>query len=155
MNTSAIYESLKQDIHRFARSIARHEQEAHDLVQEALIKSLREEKLGDLATHKQRAWFYRVMKNQLIDERRKEKRLAEWEDDLDFPVQAIASNHMEMTELLTGLPPDQNNIVFQRFWLGFSSQEIGKQMDIPASTVRYKLHLAMKQLRKKLEEDVR
>jgi len=155
METSELYERLKQDIHRFARSIARHEQEANDLVQEALIKSLKDGRLLDLPEHKQRAWFFKVMKNQMIDERRKEKRHDVWEEDLDFPVQAIASNHIEMTELLSKLSRDLSDLVFKRYWLGFNSQEIAKQLDIPASTVRYKLHLAMKQLRQQLEEDLR
>ncbi len=58
-----------------------------------------------------------------------------------------------MTELLAHLPIDLNDIVFKRFWLGMTSQEIGKQQQIPASTVRYKLRMALQILRTKLEEE--
>ncbi|WP_261176914.1 RNA polymerase sigma factor [Anaerobacillus sp. CMMVII] len=150
---SDLYEKLKDDLHRFAKSIARHEQEAYDLVQDALVKALKEEKLLNLADYKQRAWFFRVMKNQLIDERRKDRRLTEWEDDLDFPMQGLAINHLEMTELLSNLPQELSDLIFKRYWLGLSSQEMSKQFGVPASTIRYKLHMAIKRLRVILEEE--
>ncbi len=148
MEAIDLYERFKNDLLRFARSIARHEQEANDLVQDAVIKSLKEVSLLQLPEHKQRAWFFRVMKNQMIDERRKENRQTTWEDELDFPVEAIASTHLEMAELMSHLPEELSNLVFKRYWLGFNSQEIAKQQGIPASTVRYK------RLRTKFEEDL-
>lgn len=155
MKVSDLYVVFKDDLFRFARSISRHEQEAHDLVQDALLKAMTDGQLLILPEYKQRAWFFRVMKNRMIDDRRKEKRLTEWEDDLDFSIQEVALNHMEITELLSHLPPDLSDLIFKRYWLGLSSQEIGEQLGVPASTVRYKLHLAIKKLRTILEEEKR
>ncbi|MDQ0253490.1 RNA polymerase sigma-70 factor (ECF subfamily) [Evansella vedderi] len=154
MEAIDLYEKLKLDLYRFARSIARHEQEANDLVQDALVKALGEKKLYSLPEYKQRAWFYRVMKNQLIDERRMDKRLIEWEEDLDIPIPFIATEHLEMSELLSQLPLEFSDLIFKRYWLGLSSKEIGEQVGVPASTVRYKLHLGIKQLREIMEEEV-
>ncbi|WEG12441.1 RNA polymerase sigma factor [Pullulanibacillus sp. KACC 23026] len=153
MEASGIYDHLKSDLFRFARSIARHEQEVQDLVQDALIKSLSEETLVYLPDYKQRAWFYRVMKNRLIDDRRKERRLVTWDHELEFPAQDLVGSEVEMVELLSHLSADLSDIVFKRYWIGLSSQEIGEQLQLPASTVRYKLHLAVKKLRKMLRED--
>ncbi|WP_244895433.1 RNA polymerase sigma factor [Evansella clarkii] len=153
MNVTVLYENLKDDLFRFARSVSRHEQEANDLVQIALVKAWQEEKLLSLPEYKQRAWFYRVMKNQLIDERRKEKRLTEWEDDIVLPARVIAADHLEITELLSQLPNEFSDIVFKRYWLGLSSKEIGTQLGLPDSTVRYKLRQAISRLRKILEEE--
>ncbi|MFB3161065.1 RNA polymerase sigma factor [Neobacillus sp. 179-J 1A1 HS] len=153
VEVSDLYEKLKDDLFRFARSIARHGQEANDLVQDAMIKSLNEPELLSLPVYKQRAWFFRVMKNRLIDDRRKEQRLTQWEDDLDFPIQQAGVSHLEINELLRHLPQDLSDLIFKRYWLGLSSQEIGSQLGVPASTVRYKLHLAIKRLRTILEEE--
>lgn len=153
VGVSDLYEKVKDDLLRFAKSIARHEQEAHDLIQDALVKSLNEPQLLSLPEYKQRAWFFRVMKNRLIDDRRKEQRLTQWEDDFDFSIQEAGSSHLEITELLTHLPQELSDLIFKRYWLGLSSQEIGEQLKIPASTVRYKLHLAIKRLRNILEEE--
>lgn len=153
MEVSDLYTKLKADLHRFANSIARHEHEANDLVQDALMKALKEEQLLSLPEYKQRAWFFRVMKNRLIDDRRKEKRLADWDEDLDFPVHGFISNNLEMTELLSKLPPDISDLIFKRYWLGLNSQEISSQLGVPASTIRYKLHNGIKRLRSILEEE--
>lgn len=153
VEVSDLYEKLKDDLFRFARSIARHEQEANDLVQDAMIKSLDEPVLLNLPDYKQRAWFFRVMKNRLIDDRRKEQRLTAWEDDFDFSIREAGVSHLEITELLGQLPQDLSDIIFKRYWLGLSSQEIGGQLGLPASTIRYKLHLAIKRLRTILEEE--
>jgi RNA polymerase sigma-70 factor (ECF subfamily) len=154
MDANAMYNSLKEDITRFARSISRHEQEAYDLVQDAWEKSLKQEALLDLPLHKQRAWFFRVMKNRLIDDRRKETRLSAWEEEMDFPERQYAINRLEMNELLAQLTPELSDLVFKRYWLGLTSKEIGEQLDVPAATVRYKLHFAIKKLRKQLEDDL-
>jgi RNA polymerase sigma-70 factor, ECF subfamily len=153
VGVSDLYDKLKDDLFRFAKSIARHEQEANDLIQDAMVKSLSEPQLLSLPEYKQRAWFFRVMKNRLIDDRRKEQRLTQWEDDFDFSIQEAGVSHLEITELLAHLPQELSDLIFKRYWLGLSSQEIGVQLKIPASTVRYKLHLAIKKLRTILEEE--
>jgi RNA polymerase sigma-70 factor (ECF subfamily) len=118
MEASDLYVKLKVDL--LPRSISRHEQEANDLVQDAVLKSLKEDQLIALPEHMQRAWFYRVMKNKLIDDRRKENRLTEWEDDLDFPVQTMAVDPLELTELLSHLTQELSDLIFKRYWLGLS-----------------------------------
>lgn len=148
-----VYENLKVDLVRFARSIARHGQEADDLVQNAMLKAMQEEELLSLPEYKQRAWFYRVMKNQLIDERRKEKRLTEWDTDIILPAKVIAADPLEIAELLSRRSHEFSDIIFKRYWLGLSSKEIGEQLGIPDSTVRYKLQQAIGRLRKTLEEE--
>lgn len=153
MTANLMYDNLKEDVLRFARSISRHEQEADDLVQDAWEKSLKEDNLENLPLYKQRAWFFRVMKNRLIDDRRKETRLSAWEEEMDFLEKPMALNHLEMAELLARLTPELSDLVFKRYWLGMSSREIGEQAGAPAATIRYKLHYALKQLRKHLEDD--
>lgn len=154
MEANAMYDELKEDVSRFARSISRHEQEADDLMQDAWEKSLKEESLKSLPLYKQRAWFFRVMKNRLIDDRRKETRLSAWEEETDFPEKPVALNHLELVELLAQLTPELSDLVFKRYWLGMTSREIGEQVGVPAATIRYKLHYAIKQLRKHLEDDL-
>ncbi|WP_264476771.1 RNA polymerase sigma factor [Jeotgalibacillus aurantiacus] len=149
-----MYLELETNLRRFARSIARHEQEADDLIQQAVIKSLAHESmLQELPVYKQRAWFFRVMKNQLVDERRKEQRLTGWEDDFEQIRLDQRFTHIEVTELLADLSQEYKDIIFKRYWIGLSSKEIGQQLHLPAATVRYKLSQALKQLKKKLEED--
>lgn len=155
MEVCDLYENLKDDVKRYARSIAKHAYEADDLVQDAFMKAIKEPNLADLPLHKQKAWFFRVIKNRMIDISRREKRLVSWQDDLDVAVFPVSSLNIETTEWLAHLPQSQSDIVFKRFWLGMSSQEIGEQLGLPAATVRYKLQTAIKKLRKVWEEDMK
>ncbi|MFE0558607.1 sigma factor, partial [Paenibacillus sp. NPDC058910] len=63
MEVCDLYENLKDDVRRYARSIAKHAYEADDLVQDAFMKAIKEPNLADLPLHKQKAWFFRVVKN--------------------------------------------------------------------------------------------
>lgn len=155
MDVYDLYENLKEDVARYARSVAKHAYEADDLVQDAFVKAMKEPQLAEWPLHKQKAWFFRVIKNRLIDITRRERRLVMWEDDLDPAVLSAVSLDMEMTEWLGRLPRSQSDIVFKRYWLGMTSQEIGDQLGLPAATVRYKLQAAIRKLRKYWEEDMK
>ncbi|WP_413378775.1 RNA polymerase sigma factor [Alkalihalobacillus sp. 1P02AB] len=149
-----VYEQLKEDLKRFAYSIASHEQEGNDLIQDALEKALAQEELVDWPIHKQKAWFYRVMKNRLIDDRRKRKRETEWEDGFEPAFSTVGITHLEMVDLLKRLPRNESDIVFKRYWLGLTSTEIAKQLGKPPATVRYQLAKAIQTLRGYFEEEL-
>ncbi|MDQ0272535.1 RNA polymerase sigma-70 factor (ECF subfamily) [Cytobacillus purgationiresistens] len=149
----AVYESLKEDLRRFAYSIANHEQEGNDLIQDALEKALLQKDLIDWPRYKQKAWFYRVMKNNLIDQRRKNKRETDYDEAFETALPFGKITSFEMVDILKNLPRNQSDIIFKRYWIGLSSNEIAEKLEIPASTVRYQLAQAIKTLRKYFEEE--
>ncbi|KQL56614.1 MULTISPECIES: RNA polymerase sigma factor [Bacillaceae] len=147
-----VHKALERDIQSFALSIAANEHEANDLIQYAWEKSLSYKELHEWPYYKQKAWFYRVMKNELIDLRRKHRReigLDETKEPVFFPTEF---NNLEIIELLNKLPPKQKDLVFKRYWLGLSSTEIGKSLNIPSGTVRYQLTKAIGFLRQLIQE---
>ena len=148
-----VYVSLETDLKRFARSIARHHQEADDLIGHALEKSLSQKDIQTWPHHKQKAWFYRVMKNTLIDDRRKHQREQEWEDSHEPIFSPVGLTSIEMVDLLGKLSQVQSDIVFKRYWIGLSSKEIAEQTGLTAPTIRYHLAQAIKRLRQHLEEE--
>lgn len=149
MSIEAIYDTFGDDLMRFARSLARHEAEAHDLVQETYLKALNHQNLiENLSAYQQRAWLFRVLKNCLIDRRRRDKFEVSYDEELHEPVFDVHEySAVEINELLSRLPDDLRNIVFKRYWVGMTSQEIGDTLSIPAGTVRYRLHVAIRLLR--------
>lgn len=150
------YRRIENDLRRFAASIARHQQEADDLIQSAWEKALYVQDIETWPYYKQKAWFYRVMKNQLIDLKRKQAKESSYTDERDEPVFIVSGySAIEMIELLESLTPTQSSIVFKRYWVGLSSQEIGEQLQIPASTVRYQLANAIQTLRSLLKEELK
>lgn len=155
MDIEQLYRTFEHDLERFARSLARHEAEAYDLVQDTFSKAMSHMKLLDhLTKPQQRAWLFRVLKNGLIDRRRREKFEVfydEQQHEPEFDVHEYST--VEITELLSRLPEDMQDIVFKRYWVGMSSQQIGEELSIPAATVRYRLHVCIKLLRQWLADD--
>jgi RNA polymerase sigma-70 factor (ECF subfamily) len=49
--------------------------------------------------------------------------------------------------LLSKLSDKFRDVVFKRYWLGMNSSEIARVMSVPASTVRWRLHTALKLLK--------
>ncbi|MEY8749154.1 RNA polymerase sigma factor [Alkalicoccobacillus gibsonii] len=149
-----LYIDLESDLKRFARSIARHNLEADDLISYAVEKALNQREIETWPRHKQKAWFYRVMKNNLIDHRRKHQREDEWEDEYEPEFSAVGVSSIEMVELLSKLPKHQSDIVFKRYWTGLTSKEIAQQTGLSAPTIRYHLAQALKTLREYMEEEL-
>lgn len=58
MEICLLYENLQSDLYRYARSLAKHEFLADDLVQDAFMKALKEPILSDLPVHKQKAQIH-------------------------------------------------------------------------------------------------
>lgn len=153
MLVQELYIDLESDLKRFARSIARHNLEADDLISYAVEKALSQREIETWPRHKQKAWFYRVMKNNLIDHRRKHQREDEWEDEYEPEFSAVGVSSIEMVELLSKLPKHQSDIVFKRYWIGLTSKEIAQQTGLSAPTIRYHLAQALKTLREYMEEE--
>ncbi|TLS36245.1 RNA polymerase sigma factor [Pseudalkalibacillus caeni] len=143
-----LYQQYKKELTRFAISLTKQEMEAEDLVQETFSKALKnQELLKDLPSYKIRAWLYKVLKNKFLDQKRK-KRHERYVEESDEPVFHVGDyNDIEMMELLDRLPGDLKDIVVKRYWLNMTSKQIGEQYEVPASTVRYRLQVAINLLR--------
>ena len=54
---------------------------------------------------------------------------------------------IEWSELFERLPGRQGVIMYLHYFEGYSSDDIGKTLDIPSGTVRYEMGMARKNLR--------
>jgi RNA polymerase sigma-70 factor (ECF subfamily) len=92
------------------------------------------------------------MKNRFIDEQRalqrEEKLVAQliWEAKIAWDL----NPSLLTSDLLETLRENDRQLLTQRYLLGMNSEEIGRQLGIPAATVRSRLHLARKRLRANL-----
>ncbi len=151
MTLQDLHDLYYKDCRRFARSMARDRAEADDTVQEVFMRAQGHLPLLEiLDATERRSWLFTAIRNRLIDERRAEKReeraLADLEDPAPFPMESSA----EVQRRLEELPELQRDILHRRYWLGMNSRQIGEEMQLPPSTVRWHMQQAHETLKKKL-----
>jgi RNA polymerase sigma-70 factor (ECF subfamily) len=126
---------------------------AEEVVQEVFLQCF--ENLQDIESPAHlKAWLRRAAAHRCIDVVRSERGQKEVPmDELPDVPDAVPESDPLLTErlqrLVASLPEKQRMIVILRYAEGMDSDEIGKTLDMPASTVRTHLQRALAMLREK------
>lgn len=138
--------------YRLAFSYVKNEQNALDIVQDAIVKALKSinrlQEIDYLHT-----WFYRILMNTAIDFIRKHKKITLVEDfplAQDKPVNADL--HMDLFKALETLTIEQKTLIVLRFFEDMKIQDIARVLDENINTVKARLYTTLKKLRIELEE---
>lgn len=146
-----LHELFGAPLQRFALHLTGDYDRAQDLVQETLIRIFTHQDLvTSLNFYQQQAWMYRTLKNKFLDDKRKDQR------ELRSMAQLI-SNYLRdeqpmvvcnFNDMLDQVPEKDRELLHQHFILGMKGEEIAQELGIPAATVRSRIFLAIKRLRK-------
>jgi RNA polymerase sigma-70 factor (ECF subfamily) len=151
MTLAQLYEQYEALLHQYALRLCRDADRADDLVQDALIRAMGHlDLLGLLAPAQRRAWLYRTLKNLFLDDEEAQRRRARLVEQLG---QETSQHHFPSPEAALVNPFDHvperfRDVVEMRYRLGMNSQEIAEVLDVPAATIRSRLHLALKEMRR-------
>lgn len=155
---SAVLEDL-QWLQRFAAVLARDADEADDLVQETLVEAWRDPPRD--TSRPLRPWLGTVLRNRLRMRRRGELRREAREQQAPAAgaeARAPDREHERLEVLrillaeLQGLPAEDQRIIVRRFFEGESAAAIGRALDMPAATIRSRIHRSLGRLRSTLDE---
>jgi RNA polymerase sigma-70 factor (ECF subfamily) len=147
-----LYLKFERQLRRFALSLKHNEAEADDLLQETFLRALSNAiTLSSLPEYKQRAWLYKVLKNILIDRRRRGRYEVSLEGQNMPNLPFNNSTRMEIEELLDSLSHNHRDVIVKRYWLDMTSKQIAVSLSVPEATVRYRLHVAIQRLRSQLK----
>lgn len=152
---------VRQKLYRFAFRLLGNEEDAQDIIQDALMKVWgMQEKMAELQNME--AWCMRITRNLALDKIKSRKyRVA---DELDrageLPAMHQQSPHavteqndvMEKVHVaINALPEKYRTILQLRDIDGHSYQEIAEILDIDMNDVKVNLHRARKTVREKLQ----
>jgi RNA polymerase sigma-70 factor (ECF subfamily) len=149
----------------FALSLARHEHDADDLLQETLIRAHRGVHRFD-GRHP-RAWLYTIMRNSWINEcRRRRARPVEHFRDIDeaftsdpypAPDDLVTEQVMDtaLADALEALPGVYRLVVDAVILRGARCGEAAEDLSLPVGTVLSRLHRARNAMRAELDETSR
>lgn len=140
--------------YRLAYSYVKNQQDALDIVQEAICKALAAEKsLQDFSAVK--PWFYRILTNTAIDFIRKNKRYVYVEDDMLEALGGSVCDHyldVDLQEAIERLPTRDKTIILLRYFEGMKIDEIAFVMNENINTVKTRLYASLRKLRLNLEQ---
>ncbi|TSI05273.1 sigma-70 family RNA polymerase sigma factor [Lysinibacillus sp. BW-2-10] len=136
----------QEDVHyRIAYSYFKNEHDALDAIQEFTYRSLKKrhtvQKPEYLST-----WLVRVLLNVCHDMKKKKKKI-ELRDSIELSEQ-VDNTHLELSEAISTLSPEQQQLIYLKYYRDLKMQEIAQEIRIPEGTVKSRLHTALRKLRK-------
>jgi len=137
-------------------------EDAEDLMQEIMLKVYQNmEKYNPIYSFN--TWVYIIARNHCIHSLEKKKRVkkSKFEEGvktdtnltMDTPENRLIHQelHNEIDNFLEKLEPAYRQMAYLRFYEGFTLKKIAQIVDVPTGTVKSRLHLIRKTLKKKLE----
>lgn len=146
-------------LQRYVLRLTRGDREfAEDVVQESLLRLWQKPVILTTGSiDSVRAWLYTVARNLVIDDRRSHRFKRELRTDT-VPEQRApdtlgpAVDSWVVADALRSLSREHRTVLVRAHYLGETAVEIGRHENIPAGTVKSRLHYAVRALRVALEE---
>lgn len=152
---------MENNLHSFAMSFTRNNEDARDLTQETMLKAITYRSYYAPQTNF-KAWVFTIMRNIFINQyRRKVKSgtifdhsqdlylLNQPGDSLNSPIQEIAikeiRGHIDRLE-------EEYSVPFKMHFKGFKYKEISNKLGIPIGTVKSRIFIARKKLMEVMPE---
>jgi RNA polymerase sigma-70 factor (ECF subfamily) len=152
MTLEDLYDEFEARLRRYAVSLVRDADHSEDLVQETFIRVMGHlDLLDQLNGHQRRAWLFRTLRNLFLDEVRSRQRreaLAEQLEQASLLSGGFWTDEVSL-DLFEAVPEGDRELLRQRYELGMNSREIADEIGVPPATVRSRLHLAVKRLRRR------
>ncbi len=152
------FEQLSKPLMAFAMRLTRDEEMAKDLVQETACRAFRFSNQYRPDTNL-RAWLMTIMRNTFINDYRKQRRRRLIQSQMDDAVAwnggSTVENAGEMNlrkqEVINALQEVDAlfRIPLLMYCEGYTYEEIADELDAPIGTIKSRIFLARKQLRKK------
>lgn len=133
---------------------------AEELVQETMLTVWRKASLYSNEKGTVTTWIFTIARNLRIDRLRRESSMHFTDiDDYDAPSDdpgsddqvTLMQQQQKVREALDDLPEEQRQIIYMSYIMGMPQSEIAERLDLPLGTVKSRMRLAYRKLRKGLE----
>jgi len=139
------------------------EEQAEELVQEALIKVWNKADSFDKSKSAASTWIYTIARNCRIDwlrkvarqqvEIRAEDLYGTADENPNFASLLEVRNQHHIKENLTKLPSEQLQILTKIYYEGKSHSEVAEELELPLGTVKSRIRLALKKMELRLRPE--
>ena len=150
---AGFFPTLQRYLHAFSPLYS------EDIAQEAFLKAMEQPDFEALLPPQQKAWLYKTARRLAIDRLRRARREEELLQSMAPPPQSTVMDDMKLSfadvaRLLPQLSMEQQQAVSLVFLGGLTSAEAGRQLSVPAATIRTRLRSAVIRLRRLLQTEI-
>lgn len=145
-----LYAEHAAPVYRFALRLCGNPDDAEDLAAEALAKAFRQLD-GYRGDASQRTWLFSIVLNQWRMLKRKAKGTHDRLDSAEHIAGTFRFNDLDLAAAIFELPEPLREAFLLVKGEGLSHAEAAKIIRVPAGTMSFRVHSAIKQLRQKLE----
>ena len=152
-----LFEQYKNLVYKTAYLIFNNQDEAEDALQEVFIQVHRSLSAYDPHKGAFSTWLYRITVNYCLNQgRKRHTHILSLEDVSgvfahEFPSDQLAENEA-MEQALNRLSDRQKAVIILRYYWALPYSEISEILEIPLGTVKSRLDLALKTMRKIIRE---
>lgn len=153
---ATLYDNYSASLYGVVCQIVKSDAIAEDVMQDAFVNIWKKFQTYDPAKGSIFTWMLNISRNKAIDSLRKSKRMGEVEiqDDVsnvgikDTRSTQLNENTIGVREMMNKLQPEQQVILDYIYFQGYTQQEVSDELDVPLGTVKSRVRIAMRELRK-------
>ncbi|TXE16551.1 RNA polymerase sigma factor [Psychroserpens burtonensis] len=149
-----LYENYSDSLYGVILKVTINEELAQDALQETFIKVWKNAKKYDSKKAKLFTWLYRIAKNTAIDKLRSFNNRFEKEVQIDksnvyiLPTANLNQDVLDLKEHVARLDEKYQIVLKALFFEGMTQQEASDGLDIPLGTIKSRLKIGLRELKK-------
>ena len=153
-----LYENYSDSLYGVILKVTKNEEIAEDALQETFIKVWKNAKKYDASKAKLFTWLYRIARNTAIDKLRSFNNRFHKEVQIDnsnvYILPSINFNQevMDIKEHVSRLEEKYQIVLNALFFKGMTQQEASDELEIPLGTVKSRLKIGLRELKKVYDE---
>ena len=153
-----LYENYSDSLYGVILKITNNEELAQDALQESFVKIWKNAKKYDSTKARLFTWLYRIARNTAIDKLRSFNLRFNKEVQIDksdvyiLPTSSLNQDVIDLREHVTKLEEKYQIVLNALFFEGMTQQEASDELDIPLGTIKSRLKIGLRDLRKIFNE---
>ena len=151
---SLLYDNYADTLYGVAYKVVKDEDLAQDIVQESFVKIWKKSDSYDATKAKLFTWLFRITRNTAIDKLRSINTKSDKEIQIDVSDVYTIGEHsirpelIDVKENLDKLEPKYRIVLEALFFEGMTQQEASDELDIPLGTIKSRLKIGLREMRK-------
>lgn len=149
-----LYEHYSDSLYGSILKVTRNEEVAQDALQETFVKVWKNSKKYDPKKARLFTWLFRIARNTAIDKLRSFNNRFEKEIQIDksdvyiLPSTSLNQDVLDLKEHVARLDEKYQIVLQALFFEGLTQQEASDELDIPLGTIKSRLKIGLRELKK-------